>query len=622
MQIPKITSNNFQNFGSEKSKKQKIVNTAATFAIPTVAAPSAFLLVDNFTKRKDYKNAKNSILDQFNKVVEEDTKKHAEKVRSWGEEVTDADLKVYRELAERKHISTYKPQMDSLMQARKSYMKKGIITAAGVGISIGALALAIKNKPNKQATQTQEQTTPSEKQVTLPLQPIAKPNFQTFQKPTFGQISFTGIIGEIADEIDSDTKDTYTRFINGENPKESEITCAKLFAGLKLKDWPTYLNEHNRYLYGVDDGIPLRSKPTTDREYHKILIDQYFPIPATPPKYYRNYDKWLNTETWQRYQTWPDYIEKSLINERMQNLVEKEKILILAREKREQELIAQRNIASACFKFKMNQEFLTDFNSNDPNVSVKNAIMIQGGTKKDREDNLKWLVGKAQNARFVHIKDEQDSNQNLLNKVLTAVEEAQENYEKNKHRTILWVDNFDRLLLDTPDNAEIIGDIKALLSEASSEYKTTIIFETDIDTRKMNPITLQEHRTKKFNIDKDSSIEVLKKLEAEYIRSHIKKMKNSDGYLFYYKPFSEEKVELYLGKFGYQPNVLWVQSQDAEIISTVINNFEVIKSIPKFKQVSKLHFPKPFQTKGLDSSKLYYTYELTKDGQPIYEYRL
>jgi hypothetical protein len=375
-------------------------------------------------------------------------------------------------------------------------------------------------------------------------------------------------------------------------------------------------------MYGIDDGIPVYDKPTTDREYHKILIDQEFPVPSKPPKYYRNYDKIFNTDTWKAYQNWPDYIEKALKNERMQTLVEKEKILIYAREKKEQELLAQKNIASACFKYKMNQEFLTDFNSNDANVKVKNAIMIQGGTKKDRVDNLKWLVGKAQNARFIHIKDENDSNQNLLNKILTAVEEAQENYEKDRHRTILWVDNFDKLLLETPENEEIIGDIKALLSEASSEYKTTIIFETDIDTKRMNPIALQEHRTKKFHIDKDSSIEILKKLEADYVRSHIKKMKNSDGYEFYYKPFHDEKVELYLGKFGYYPNVLWVQSQNAEVISTVISNFETIKTIPRFKRIEKLHFPKPLQIKELDSSKLYYTYELTKEGQPIYEYRL
>ena len=621
MQIPKITNYNNQNFGNQKTNKEKLVDNVVTFATPTVIAPSAFLIVDNFTKRKEYKNSVNSILEQFNNAVNIDINKHANKVRSWGEEVTDVDLNVYKNMYERKHIQTYRPKMDAVRQARKSYLKKWLITTTGLGISIGTLALAIKNRQNKQTTPSQEQTIQSKNLINTTQQPQTTHQFQTFQKPTFKQISFTGIVGEIADIIDSTTRDQYTRYVNGENPSAYELSEAKRIASYRLKDWPKGLDNVMLFMYGIPHGNPVYSAPTTDREYHKILIDQDYYVPSMPPKYYRKYDKIFNTERWQEHQKWPEYIEKALKNERMQTLVEKEKILQYAQEKKEQEKLAKRNIASACFKYKMNQEFLTDFNSNDENTKVKNAIMIQGGTKSEREENIKWLIGKAQNARFIHIKDENDTNQTLLDKILTAVEEAQENYEKDRHRTILWVENFDKLLLETPENEEIIGDIKALLSEASSEYKTTIIFETGLDTKKMNPIVLQEHRTKKFHIDKDSSMELLKKLEADYIRSNIKKMKNSDGYEFYYKPFHDEKVELYLGKFGYNPEVLWVQSQDAEVISTVINHFETIKSIPWFKRIERLHFPKPLQIKELNSSKLSYTYELTKEGQPIYEYR-
>ena len=617
MQIPKITNYNNQNFGNKNTKKEKIVSNATTFAAPTIVMPSAFLLVDNFTKRKEYKKEINTVLEEFNQAVNIDINNHAEKVRSWGEEVTDIDLEVYKGIYEKKHARTYRPKVDLLKNTRKSYLKKWLSITTGIGISIGTIALAIKNMSKKQQ---QQGTTP--KTSTTITQTKIPQSYQAFQKPSFSQISFTGVIGEIADEIDSTTRESYTRYVNGENPSPYELSEAKRIASYRLKDWPKGLDNVMLFMYGIPHGNPVYSAPTSDREYHKILIDQDYYVPSKPPKYYRNYDKLFNTERWQEFQKWPEYIEKALKNERMQTLVEKEKILQYAQEKKEQEILAQRNIASACFKYKMNQEFLTDFNSNDENTKVKNAIMIQGGTKQERIENIKWLIGKAQNARFIHLKEENDTNQNLLDRVLTAIEEAQENYEKDKHRTILWVENFDKLLLETPENEEIIGDIKALLSEASSEYKTTIVFETNIDTKRMNPIALQEHRTKKFHIDKDSSLELLKKLEADYVRSHIKKMKNSDGYEFYYKPFHEEKVELYLGKFGYYPEVLWVQSQDAEVISAVINNFSTIKTIPKFKRIEKLHFPKPLQIKDFDSSKLYYTYELTKEGQPIYEYRL
>ena len=51
------------------------------------------------------------------------------------------------------------------------------------------------------------------------------------------------------------------------------------------------------------------------------------------------------------------------------------------------------------------------------------------------------------------------------------------------------------------------------------------------------------------------------------------------------------------------------------------DNIKVIQSIPKFKNVVKLQFPKPNQTKNFNSNRLIYTGDLTREGQPIYEYR-
>lgn len=45
-------------------------------------------------------------------------------------------------------------------------------------------------------------------------------------------------------------------------------------------------------------------------EYHDILLSQEIIVPPKPPEYYRNYDKWFNTDRYKSFCTWPEYEEK------------------------------------------------------------------------------------------------------------------------------------------------------------------------------------------------------------------------------------------------------------------------------------------------------------------------
>lgn len=49
--------------------------------------------------------------------------------------------------------------------------------------------------------------------------------------------------------------------------------------------------------------------------------------------YYRNYDKWFNTQRWQDFQKWPEYIDKAAQFERMESIINQERIKSYALEK-------------------------------------------------------------------------------------------------------------------------------------------------------------------------------------------------------------------------------------------------------------------------------------------------
>ena len=77
---------------------------------------------------------------------------------------------------------------------------------------------------------------------------------------------------------------------------------------------------------------------------------------------------------------------------------------------------------------------------------------------------------------------------------------------------------------------------------------------------------------------------------------------------------------MYLGDFSYSSNVLWVDSQNTEAIQAVIKNFDIIKMIPKFKNIKSIKFPRPNNINELDNNKLRCTGNITIDGKVIYEY--
>ncbi len=591
------------NIDVKRNKKRKILESTAILAGSTAVIPASFLIVDNFSNnKKNYLKSVKNEKDIFTKTVQKNTDVGVGLLKKMGKPIDDNVIKTIKDQVEITEKSKLEEKLALLNKLRKSHVNKGLKISAGVGLSLGAAILGIKNVYEKQKNQSvQVNSTQTSNKIT------------SNNSLSFGnkkkQISFTGIVDKIADELTPQQLKNWQDYVNGIFPTLEETKWARKIADFRLKDWPKGI---------LDSYIAKYFKPSTDREYHTYLLKQDIIVPPEPPSHYRNYDKWFNTQRWKNFQKWPDYIDKAAQFERMESIIKQERIKSYALEKARLEQAAKKELSAACIKYQINEEFLSAFNSDNKKVKIPDALMIQSKSKDDATETLKWIVGKS-NSNYIYIEDKNESNYTRLDQILTVLEEAEENYKKNGKRTLVWVENFDKLLSKDSDNEEVIGDLKDMLDKISKQYKTTIIFSCN-NTENLNPIALQPHRVKIYNIDKEAPLEELQKIQNNYILSNIQKIKNSDGYRFKYVPFEQNFVDLYLGDFSYSSNVLWVDSQNTEAIQAVIKNFDIIKMIPKFKNIKSIKFPRPNNINELDNNKLRCTGNITIDGKVIYEY--
>lgn len=134
------------------------------------------------------------------------------------------------------------------------------------------------------------------------------------------------------------------------------MKLAQQIAKVRIKDWPK----------GIKDTFSAKFlKPSSDEKYQTFLLKQEIEIPPEPPMYYRNYDKLFNTKRYQAYLTWPKYIDQSARYERMENIIKRERIRSYAQEKALFEQLAKKELSLACVKYRINDEFLKPFNSNE-----------------------------------------------------------------------------------------------------------------------------------------------------------------------------------------------------------------------------------------------------------------
>lgn len=401
---------------------------------------------------------------------------------------------------------------------------------------------------------------------------------------------------------------------------DEQEKIAKDIAKIRLKDWPEGLDDNNRWRFGIDDGLSLAEKPKNDYDYHELLLKQKVKLPPRPPEYYRNYDKWFNTQKYKAWLTWPDYIAKTKLFNKLKKLINYLYLENLALEKLKKEEEAKKTLQSAFIKSQLIKEFLSFFNSEEKAkaASIPNAIMIEGKDTKESKENIKWLVSRA-NANYLKINRQIGmSDEDYLATIDSVLDECRENYEKSKKRSLLYIEDFDSLI----QKGNAVGDIKDLLPTLNSEYKTTLVFSTT-DSKKLDPITLQDHRVNlKIKIKDKISADDFVKLQLDFLRANITKIGKTDGYKFNYIPGTDKNVDLYLGCFGCNDKILWLEHKSVEDIEYAVKFVDAIKRIKCFRNIEKIQCSAPSDMTKARELGFYIISALTKDMKAIIEKRL
>jgi len=124
-------------------------------------------------------------------------------------------------------------------------------------------------------------------------------------------------------------------------------------------------------------------------------------------------------------------------------------------------------------------------------VVVPNCIMLIGPDSNVTKELMEWTRDNS-NCNFVKIKHTDD--------LIEYLEKAEENHHKTGNRTLIQVEDFDKLLNPETSRPQIIAGLKDIMSSTSNDYHSTIIFSTK-NPDKLDQIALQPHRVLRINAD-------------------------------------------------------------------------------------------------------------------------
>ena len=154
------------------------------------------------------------------------------------------------------------------------------------------------------------------------------------------------------------------------------------------------------------------------------------------------------------------------------------------------------------------KEFISDnylqlvaVSKNDSTVTLPNAIMLEGKKQKETQEFIGWTLSKTMSNKIVVENDSNSNNALIKNRLKSALEKSKKTFEDYRIPTLIYCENFDKLLYSS-NSASEIASIKALLSSTYSKYGATIIFSTK-NANRIDNVIKQPHRMKSINIDKE-----------------------------------------------------------------------------------------------------------------------
>jgi hypothetical protein len=122
---------------------------------------------------------------------------------------------------------------------------------------------------------------------------------------------------------------------------------------------------------------------------------------------------------------------------------------------------------------------------------IPNCLMIVSPSDSAANELIKW-TGENSKVNFISVNNDVDITEQL--------EKAEQHYQNKKERTLLHINKFEDLINPNLTQDHHIASLKDLLSCASDEYHTTIIFNTS-DPSKLHNIATQSHRLTQIKAD-------------------------------------------------------------------------------------------------------------------------
>ncbi len=128
-------------------------------------------------------------------------------------------------------------------------------------------------------------------------------------------------------------------------------------------------------------------------------------------------------------------------------------------------------------------------------TKVPNGILIYGSNNAGKEEIHSWLKEKT-GLRVKAANYNEQNPQQAIDDFKYYLEEAEKIYQTTNIRTVLDLENFDKLLTNntTPKNRRLIAQFKNISENASQKYHTTLLLKTDMPIEKFEPSAIGMHR--------------------------------------------------------------------------------------------------------------------------------
>ena len=135
----------------------------------------------------------------------------------------------------------------------------------------------------------------------------------------------------------------------------------------------------------------------------------------------------------------------------------------------------------------------------DPTLNLPNSIMLECEDKSIANEIIQWTLLNTSARQIAVSTSPYDSNSAVRNKLKSALENASKTYENYRTPTLIYCENFDKLLQSLNPKSELAA-LKALLSNTYEKYHATIIFTTGNSDTIENALK-QPHRMKQIKVE-------------------------------------------------------------------------------------------------------------------------